>query len=117
MCRDLSRWEEPSPGLRAARYAPGRGAGSCTTGAAPGILPMRPKVPERAGHIEMRETNPIEANRKPRFCATSREMCHFGALAADETNPTRSRGGLNAFLLVSATRRWTQAAHAEGYAN
>jgi len=72
----------------ALRYAPGRGAGSCATGAAPGIGPMCGNVRERAARIETRETNPIEAIAKPRFQATGQEMCHFGALAADETKPT-----------------------------
>jgi len=77
--------EQRSPGLR---YAPGRGAGSCATGAASGILPVCVNVRERAARIETCETNPIEAIAKPHFQATGREMCHRGPRAADETKPT-----------------------------
>jgi hypothetical protein len=33
------------------------------------------------------ETNPIEANAKPRFQAENAEMCHRRRAAGDETNP------------------------------
>jgi hypothetical protein len=34
------------------------------------------------------ETKPIEATRKPRFCAAGREMCHLRKRTDDETKPT-----------------------------
>jgi hypothetical protein len=69
---------ERRPRAHRSTHTPGNGAGRRWRSAPPwGVCPC--------------ETNPIEANRKPRFGAAGREMCHFGARVVDGTKPTPGR--------------------------